>query len=241
LRERKKVATRQALAWTAMRLAIERGLDDVLVEDIAAAAGVSPRTFNNYFASKYEAICALAIDRARRIGAGLLARPAGEPLWDAITQAVVEQYSGSVAEAPDESWLSGIRLVTGAPALKGEYLKTYAEMQRALAEAIAARTGVDVERDMFPRILAGAVCAATEVAVDRWIAADPPTSLARLVRLALRELSGAFLHSDIHARSKHESRNQDARSSRGTDPLRATRRRTRSTDDSRRQRRRRPI
>src|SRR5215470_11800140 len=73
LRERKKLATRQALGMAAMRLAIERGLDNVLVEDIAEAAGVSARTFNNYFASKYEAICALQQDRAVRIGEALRA------------------------------------------------------------------------------------------------------------------------------------------------------------------------
>ncbi|WP_344745531.1 helix-turn-helix domain-containing protein, partial [Kribbella aluminosa] len=64
LRERKKLATRRAIGIAAMRLAIERGLENVLVEDIAAAAGVSPRTYNNYFANKYEAICSLATDRA---------------------------------------------------------------------------------------------------------------------------------------------------------------------------------
>ncbi|HSZ46983.1 MAG TPA: helix-turn-helix domain-containing protein, partial [Streptosporangiaceae bacterium] len=48
MRERKKIATRQALGVAAMKLAIARGLDNVLVEDIAEAAGVSPRTFNNY-------------------------------------------------------------------------------------------------------------------------------------------------------------------------------------------------
>src|SRR5262245_3983248 len=71
LRERKKVATRRALGIAAMRLAVERGLDNVLVEDIADAAGVSARTFNNYFASKNEAICAVGFDRAMRIGAAL--------------------------------------------------------------------------------------------------------------------------------------------------------------------------
>ena len=92
LRERKKAATRQALGLAAMRLAIERGLDNVLVEDIADAAGVSTRTFNNYFASKYEAICALAFDRAMRIGDGA-ARAAGrEPMWEAITNAVMSEY-----------------------------------------------------------------------------------------------------------------------------------------------------
>src|SRR5215469_14662241 len=88
LRERKKVATRHALGVAAMRLAIERGLDNVLVEDIAESAGVSARTFNNYFASKHEAICALGFDRAMRIGAALRERPFSEPIWTAITNAV---------------------------------------------------------------------------------------------------------------------------------------------------------
>jgi len=44
----------------ALRLAVERGLENVTVEDITAEAGVSLRTFGNYFSSKYEAICAPA-------------------------------------------------------------------------------------------------------------------------------------------------------------------------------------
>ena len=122
LRERKKVATRQALGEAAMRLAVERGLDKVLVEDIADAAGVSARTFNNYFASKYEAICALQQDRALRIGDELRARPAGEPLWESVTQAVLSQF-GPADRAPDKDWIAGIRLVVSSPALRGEYLK----------------------------------------------------------------------------------------------------------------------
>ena len=63
----------------ALRLAVERGLENVTVEDITAVAGVSLRTFGNYFSSKYEAICAIRTDRARRIGATL----AGASGWRA--------------------------------------------------------------------------------------------------------------------------------------------------------------
>ena len=66
-------------------VAVEKGLENVTVEDITAEADVSLRTFGNYFSSKYEAICAIGTDRARRIGATLLARPADEPLWEAIS------------------------------------------------------------------------------------------------------------------------------------------------------------
>src|SRR5262245_66376689 len=86
LRVRKKVATREALSWAALRLAAERGLDRVRVDEIAAAAGVSPRTYNNYFSSKEEAICALVVERAKRVGAALRARPADEPLGEAIVR-----------------------------------------------------------------------------------------------------------------------------------------------------------
>src|SRR5580700_7578925 len=95
LRERKKVATRHALGVAAMRLAIDRGLDNVLVEDIAEAAGVSTRTFNNYFTSKHEAICALGFDRAMRIGSALRERPASEDLWTAIVHAVMSVYGAA--------------------------------------------------------------------------------------------------------------------------------------------------
>jgi AcrR family transcriptional regulator len=188
LRERKKIATRQALGLAAMRLAIERGLDNVLVEDIAEAAGVSTRTFNNYFASKYEAICALGFDRAMRIGAALRGRPAGEPLWDAITTAVMSEY-GTADRIPGEDWIAGIRLVTSTPALRGEYLKVQAMTQYSLAEAIAMRTGASPARNMFPRILAAAVTAAVQAAMDRWLHSEPPIALAPVIRSSLKQLA----------------------------------------------------
>jgi AcrR family transcriptional regulator len=194
LRERKKLATRQALGMAAMRLAIERGLDNVLVEDIADAAGVSARTFNNYFASKYEAICALQQDRAVRIGEALRARPVGEPLWESVTQAVLSQFGTAPKDRGPagqqlRDWIAGFRLVVTTPALVGEYLKVQGLAQYHLAAAIAERLGTSTETDMFPRIMAGAVTAAMQAAMERWLRSDPPVPLVPLMRQSLRQLA----------------------------------------------------
>jgi len=188
LRERKKLSTRQALAAAAMRLAIERGLDNVLVEDIAAAANVSARTFNNYFASKYEAICALMLDRSYRIGEELRARPPGESLWEAITAAVLAVYTVSSAPS-DPQVIAGIRLVSSSPVLRGEYLKALAFSQYELSEAITARSGGPAGGTYFTRGLAGAVISAVQAATERWLYAKPPLALVPFVETALRELA----------------------------------------------------
>ena len=56
LRERKKAQTRSAISNAVLLLALDRGLDAVTADDIAAAADVSVRTFHNYFGSKEEAL-----------------------------------------------------------------------------------------------------------------------------------------------------------------------------------------
>jgi AcrR family transcriptional regulator len=187
LRERKKAATRRALSVAAMRLAVERGLDNVLVEDIAAEVGVSSRTFSNYFASKNEAICALAMERGRRIGAALRARPPQEPLRDAILNAVLE-FHGKAEQAPDPYWIEGVRLAIRSAALQGEHLRTQYATQQELAAAIADRLGVAGQGDMFPEVMAGAATAAMHAAMVRWLSADPPTALAPLMRQAFSQL-----------------------------------------------------
>jgi AcrR family transcriptional regulator len=190
LRERKKLATRRALSEAALRLAIERGLENVTIEDITAEADVALRTFRNYFASKYEAVAAIGADRARRIGASLLQRPAAKPLWEALTHAVLAHYEGS-DQAYSRETMAALGRVLQTPAMRGEYLKVNFEMQNALAAAIAERTGTDAEGDMYPQILAGAVTAATQVAIRRWYAADPPVALRPMLESALRQLATA--------------------------------------------------
>nr|WP_225954082.1 TetR family transcriptional regulator [Kibdelosporangium phytohabitans] len=186
MRERKKRATQEALSWAALRLAVERGVDNVLVEDIAADAGVSPRTFNNYFASKYEAIVWRELDRMVRIGDILRERPLDEPFWQSVEHAVLAIYGDDDATTPpDVKWTQGVRDLVNSASLRAEYLKADAAMARALAEAIAERLGRDVDKDMYPRVIAGTVGVACSAAQEQWMSADPPVPLGPLIREAL--------------------------------------------------------
>lgn len=184
LRERKKQQTQEALSWAALRLTVERGFSHVLVEDIAAEAGVSPRTFNNYFSSKAEAIAWRQLNRARATARRLRERPADEPLWESIIAVQLEQAGGEHDE-PDPQWTAGVRLMLTDPALFGEYLKANAATEQELAAAVAERTGTE-PTDMYPRLVAAATGAAHRTATDHWLHADPPVPLRPLIREALR-------------------------------------------------------
>ena len=191
LRERKKQQTREALSWAALRLAVERGLGNVLVEDIAAEAGVSPRTYNNYFSSKAEAIAWRHLDRARRMADLLRARPPGEPLWESITRAAVAQAGGERA-SPEPEWIAGVRLMLSEPELQGEFLKADEAAERECAVVIAERTGGDADRDLYPRLMAAAIGAAIRVANEQWLRAEPPVPLAPLLRDALAQIAAGL-------------------------------------------------
>ncbi|MGW2250570.1 TetR/AcrR family transcriptional regulator [Kitasatospora sp. NPDC001660] len=191
LREQKKAATRDALSWAALRLAVEHGLENVRVEDIAAAAGVSPRTYNNYFSSKAEAIMSRHTDRIHRIADALRTRPADEPLWEALTQSVLAPFEGAV-EQPAPRWTSGVQLLLQEPAFRGELARASTRTEAVLTAAVAARTGTDPGRDLYPRLVAAALLSALNAATDQWIQAEPTVPLRPLLLESLRLLAAGL-------------------------------------------------
>lgn len=163
LRERKKQATREALREAALRLALERGPDQVRVEDIAEAAGVSPRTYNNYFASREQAIVsAVTADREARIAAAVAARPAGVRLADAVTEAVLEQYTNT-----GECEHKALLLIITQTALRDAFLDTTAGIEPPLTAVIAER--LDDDEAHTARVLAASVAAAVRIALEGWL------------------------------------------------------------------------
>ncbi|WP_432840773.1 TetR/AcrR family transcriptional regulator [Dactylosporangium sp. CA-092794] len=203
LRERKKQATRDALSAAALRLALERGPENVRVDDIAEAAGVSPRTYNNYFSSREQAIvAAVTADRAARIAAAVAGRPAEVGLAVAVGDAVVGQYT-----EPGDEARAALLMIMGSSALRDCYVETVAAIDGPLAEAIAGRCpGLG---RLAAEVLAAAVGAAVRVAIGQWLRAAtvpasmpgfvvPAGSLPVLMRSALTPLGPA-----LDAAAKH--------------------------------------
>ena len=185
-RDQQKEQTRLDLSLAAFDLAREHGLAGVRVPQIAAMTGVSPRTFNNYFASKEAAIVWPTTRRASRLAANLADRPPQEPLADALAAAVASMYEQDEVDGLPSGWLHDFRaLVAREPALHGEYLKAGAAAEVALAGAIARRTGAE-EGQLEPQVLAAVVAGAEQAAVRYWVRqAKPSSTLPEVVRTAV--------------------------------------------------------
>jgi AcrR family transcriptional regulator len=182
LRERKKQATREALSWAAVQLTVERGWDSVLVEDIAAAAGVSPRTFNNYFSSKAEAIAFRHHNRFVQLADVLRDRPADEPLWDAIRAAALTVIDPNEGRAPD-GWTAGVRLMTAHPAMIAEVTKAVVDAEQQLAAVVGERTGTT--GTLYPRLVAAAITATTRIVTEEWLRLEHPDPIGPMLLAAL--------------------------------------------------------
>jgi AcrR family transcriptional regulator len=187
-RERHREETRRDLALIALDLASERGLANVRVPEIAAAAGVSTRTFNNYFRSKEAAIAWPAMRRFTRIATTLVARPADEPLGDALLAAVRDLYSSPPDFDQPTSWMGKFRVLAATePAIMAEYLRMSDAGESLLAGAIAQRTGAG-ENELRPRVLAAMVVGAERAAIRHWMNnTDRSAPLVETVDAAVRE------------------------------------------------------
>jgi AcrR family transcriptional regulator len=180
LRERKKEATRQALHEAAVRLAVEHGPEQVTVEAIADAAGVSRRTFSNYFEGKEQALLYSDRRRLRRLAELMDARPPGESAWTALAAA----GQVLVSESSDPRWLAQLRLVKGHPALLQEQVVTYGILERTLADRVAARLPDDANAALVSRLLAATFLATLRVSTQHWLS-HPEESLATVLARAL--------------------------------------------------------
>jgi AcrR family transcriptional regulator len=190
LRERKKLAAHRALQRAALELTAERGLEHVTVEDIAAAAGMSPRTFFNYFASKEDALVAPDEQALARLARELVDRPAAESPLEALRIVLVDHMR---AEAADFDLLRlRMSVVEPNPALLPRLVGSFAAAERTFAAAVAERTGTDIDRDAYPMLLAAVAAATLRTGLHLWRTSGFRASLPDLVDDAFTELAAGL-------------------------------------------------
>ncbi|MFG2114168.1 TetR/AcrR family transcriptional regulator [Streptomyces sp. NPDC048718] len=164
LRERKKLKTRVAIRKAACRLVAEQGYEATTVEQIAAAAEVSPSTVARYFPVKEDIL--LSDDQSELLVARLRARPAGEPPLDSLRAVLLDAVAASFAGDPREAVLRA-RFVVEIPAVRARLTETAAETGRMLSGAVAERTGRAPD-DLEVRVFTAAVLGAMREATLHW-------------------------------------------------------------------------
>jgi AcrR family transcriptional regulator len=190
LRERHRKRTAADLEEAALALFCERGFDAVTVDDIAAAADVSRRTFFRYFASKEDVILSDHPKRLDELQAALDRRPADEPALTALRHAILS-LAGSLQE-DREHMLRRFRVVTTTPALEARSLCLQRNWEAAVTEMLAARMAVNPAKDLRPGVVAATAMAAMRVATASWLAGGGHGDVMDIVAAALDLLDGGL-------------------------------------------------
>ncbi|GAA2191171.1 TetR/AcrR family transcriptional regulator [Streptomyces bangladeshensis] len=149
LTERRKAETRMEIARAAAALFVQQGLRATRAEDIAQAAGIAPRTFYRYFATKEEAVAPLYAAGAQRWTEAVRTAPADLPLPQALEHAVRHTLTPGIGVSTASwEWLRTlIRLADTSPALRKVWAEVCQASEAALAEILAEReTGAGADR-----------------------------------------------------------------------------------------------
>lgn len=187
LRERKKERTRDAIRDAARDLFAERGYVGTTVDDISAAADVSPRTFFRYFPNKEEVLFSRFDDTLDLLGEFLDGRPAGEPIPTSL-RAASEQFA-SVGGAVNADRAT-FDIFFSTELLHARYLQSFFHLESMVTSWMASRLGVPPE-DLLPRTLAAVLASGARVALDVWIE-QPGRDLHDILDVPLRMIDSAL-------------------------------------------------
>lgn len=164
LRERKKRETRRAIHRAALDLVEEFGFDAVTTDEIAGRAGVSPRTFFNYFPTKEGAVLGTTPADLDELRAQLAERPEDEPILDSIRVIVRDRLAPSSYD-PDLR-AQRRRVLLGEPALGPALVGNNLRTENVLTDVVAARLGVDPRESVRPRVTVATALAAVRASIE---------------------------------------------------------------------------
>lgn len=194
LRERKKLDTWNALRAAALELIAARGYEAVTIDDIAAAADVSRRTFFNYFDSK-EAVFFDPDPAEPALWATIAnGRPAGEAIWESLLQFFLGYLSAHCTTLPNEK-----RVISASPTLARRSRATNEQFRTFLTAWVVNRIASDGDHRFDAAVLTNAALAVLNVAFTAW---DPDSGADELERLIRRGFSTVVTQSAPPRRRK---------------------------------------
>lgn len=171
-----------------MRLFSEQGFDETTVEQIAAAAGISGRTFFRYFSGKAEVLWYSFDDEVAALRAAFATVPDDEPMMAAVRRVVVNANRYRAEDVPELR--TRMKLVAGVPALTATAGAHYDAWERAVGEFAAGRLHESPDA-LIPMAVGRTTLAAARAAFDAWLArAD--TDLTVYLDRALAALEQGF-------------------------------------------------
>jgi mycofactocin system transcriptional regulator len=159
--------SRRQLELIALRLFTEQGFDETTIEQIAAEAGVSRRTFFRYFDSKASALWGEFDAEVATIRVALAAVPCDVPTMDAIRQAVVAANHYRAADIPELR--ARMSLIISVPALQSSAAVRYDAWEKAISDFAAVRIGQPAD-SLYALAIGRATLAVCRAAYDRWCA-----------------------------------------------------------------------
>jgi AcrR family transcriptional regulator len=185
LRERKRQQTRERLTRAAMALFLERGFEATTLDDIAAAADISRRSFFHYFASKEDVVFAWHEETTAALIAAVEARPANESMLTAAENAI----SAMARQLEPGEAIAMARLKRDNPALQARDQVKYEKLERALAAALEKRAGKTEK--LGARLVAMIATGAMRIGGELWAAEgarEKPEALAKRTFAAIRAI-----------------------------------------------------
>lgn len=185
-RELNKAATREAITASALELLRSKGPGNFTVEEIAESAGISRRTFFNYFSSTEAAISSVAHGFLAAALLQFRLRPADEPFMESARAALME-LADPMTAAPMAELYS---LTLANPQLSHSGLEAWDHCTEQIIEAARGRVSTDtgvVIDELYLRALASSVIACGKAAMDVWFARCGPDLSAKSLSI-LRQL-----------------------------------------------------
>jgi AcrR family transcriptional regulator len=179
LAERKRQLVRDELTEAALQLLAFQGFEETTIDQMAAAAGVSRRTFFRYFQSKEDVIIEFLSDHGRQLSDGLATRPATEPPAVAL-QHTLRAFTDTFLEHPEKSQRL-TKVTVSTPSLFARYLERQVAWRAALTTGLARRMAVDPSADPRPAVLVAVAFAAFDTALMRWVEQGTATDLNALL------------------------------------------------------------